>query len=80
MIAFLRLLNRLKVSSVVIAGFDGFKTSYNETYADQALPTLGSGTNWGEVNREIAEMFAGFKAAVGDNMQIEFLTECPFDR
>lgn len=78
-IAFLRLLNKLKVSSVVIAGFDGFKTSYNETYADQALPTLGSGTNWGEVNREIAEMFAGLKAAVGDNMQIEFLTECPFD-
>lgn len=77
-IAFLRLLEKLNVSEVAIAGFDGFKSKYNETYADQALPTLNSDGNWDKVNQEILAMFKDFKATVGDSMQIEFLTESCF--
>lgn len=77
-IAFLRLLNRLKVQDVAIAGFDSFKTVYNETYADQALPTLNSDNNGEEVNREIQDMLTDFREATGDSMQIKLITESRF--
>ena len=36
----LRLLEKLQVKDVLLAGFDGFKNVYNESYADTALPPL----------------------------------------
>ena len=39
----LRLLHILHVKNVLIAGFDGFKTKYNESYADESLPNKREG-------------------------------------
>lgn len=78
-IAFLRLLNKLRVTDIAIAGFDSFKTKYNETYADQTLPTLNSDNNGEAVNQEIEDMLADFRAATGDSIRIQFVTESRFD-
>jgi len=75
----LRLLSKLSVYDVAVAGFDGFKTKYNESYADAALPTLNPNNDWGELNREITDMFSDFKASAGRDMVIRFITESIFD-
>lgn len=79
MILCLRLISRLKQSEVFIAGFDGFKTAYNESYADASLPTLNPGGKWDELNLEIKDMFKDFKESVADKMKISFVTESFFD-
>lgn len=75
----LRLLNKLDVSNVAIAGFDGFKTSYNESYADSSLPTLNPNGKWEELNKEIKDMFKDFVMSSKDKMNIEFVTESIFE-
>ena len=75
----LRLLRKLEVKEVYIAGFDGFKQTYNESYADASLPTINPGKKWEELNEEIKEMFADVKAA-SPNMQIHFLTESLYEQ
>lgn len=75
----LRLLGRLGVSDVALAGFDGFKTMYNESYADPSLPTLNPDNKWDELNEEIKDMFQDVKLSVGSKMKIEFVTESIFD-
>ncbi len=75
----LRLLSKLHVQDVAISGFDGFKTKYNESYADASLPTLNPDNNWAQLNDEIRDMFLSFKRSVGDGMKIEFVTESIFD-
>ena len=74
----LRLLNRLDVPDVALAGFDGFKTAYNESYADPSLPTLNPDGKWGELNEEIKDMFRDFVLATKGKMNIEFVTESIF--
>ena len=76
----LRLLSRLKVKDVIIAGFDGFKTKYNESYADENLPTLNPNGKWDELNAEILDMYQDFVRAVQGRMNISFVTESYFDR
>lgn len=76
----LRLLDKLHVSDVVIAGFDGFKHRYNESYADISLPTLNPDNRWDELNNEIDDMFQDFKASAQKNMNIKFITDSIFDR
>ena len=73
----LRLLDKLHVQKVSLAGFDGFKHKYNESYADAALLTLNPDNKWDELNEEINDMFQNFKAS--SNMKIAFLTESIFD-
>lgn len=73
----LRLLDKFHVQKVSLAGFDGFKYKYNESYADAALPTLNPDNKWDELNEEINDMFQNFKAS--SNMKIAFLTESIFD-
>ncbi len=70
----LRLLNKLDVPDVALAGFDGFKTAYNESYADPSLPTLNPEGKWGELNEEIKDMFRDFVLAAKAKMHIEFVT------
>lgn len=70
----LRLLKQLEVKEIYIAGFDGFKESYNESYADISLPTINPGKKWEELNEEIKDMFVDFKSSASD-ITIEFLTE-----
>jgi len=57
----LRLMDRLGVKKVFLAGFDGFKTKYNESYADPYLPSLNPDNQWEELNEEIKDMFCDFK-------------------
>ena len=74
----LRLLNKLDVSNVALAGFDGFKTAYNESYADSSLPTLNPNGKWAELNEEIKDMFNDFVISSKDKMNIKFVTESIF--
>ena len=75
----LRLLNRLNADYVYIAGFDGFKTRYNESYADGSLPTLNPDNKWDELNREIVAMYKSLHDSIKDKVKVEFLTESIFD-
>lgn len=73
----LRLMDRLHAKEVYLAGFDGFKNIYNESYADESLPTLNPGNKWNELNDEISEMFADVKATT--KLEIIFITESLFE-
>ena len=75
----LRLMNNLRVKNVTLAGFDGFKDNYNDSYADVLLPSLNPKNNWTELNEEIKNMFADVLAAVKGTMSITFLTDSIFD-
>ena len=70
----LRLLNKLKIKDVYLAGFDGFKQHYNETYADQTLPTLNPENNWEFLNKEIQEMFDDFLLTTNGETKVHFIT------
>ena len=74
----LRLLKHLNAKEVYLAGFDGFKQSYNASYADSSLPTVNPGKKWEELNEEIKDMFADVKNSSGD-MKITFLTESMYE-
>lgn len=75
----LRLLYRLEVSEVEVAGFDGFKNKYNESYADASLPTLNPEGKWDELNAEIKDMFMDVKDSTSDHMRISLVTESVFE-
>ena len=75
----LRLLKQLEVKNVFISGFDGFKETYNESYADASLPTINPGKKWDELNEEIKDMFKDVKKSAKD-MQITFLTESVYEQ
>lgn len=75
----LRLLNKIGAPHVVIAGFDGFRTKYNESYADPNLPTLNPDNQWDALNEEITDMFLDFRQSIGAKMKLEFLTESCFN-
>lgn len=76
----LRLMDKLRQREVAIAGFDGFKHKYNESYADISLPTLNPDNKWDELNDEIQEMFDDFKLTTKTTMNIEFVTDSLFNR
>ncbi|MBQ6553758.1 MAG: hypothetical protein IJL89_00870 [Firmicutes bacterium] len=76
----LRLMDHLGMEKVAIAGFDGFKTGYNESYADPFLPTLNPGKKWEELNNEILSMFTEFKRGAKHCRSVEFVTESFFDK
>ena len=76
----LRLLNQLNINNIAIAGFDGFKTKYNESYADESLPTLNPDNKWGELNEEVKEMFRDFVESTQGKMKIQFVTESYFGK
>lgn len=75
----LRLLNKLHVLDVALAGFDGFENGYSESYADISLPHLNPGKKWEDLNAEIKDMFIDFKNTTSDYMNIEFVTDSKFD-
>lgn len=79
-IMFLRLLNRLHINNVTLAGFDGFSNNYSESYFDVLLPSLNPKGNWNELNNEIKSMFDDFKEVTSKTMNIKFLTKSIFDK
>ena len=70
----LRLLNRIGVKDVYIAGFDGFKEDYDDSYADISLPNLNPENKWVELNDEIGSMFRELADSLKGRMNISFLT------
>lgn len=74
----LRFLDKLHVTDVALAGFDGFKHAYNESYADSSLPTLNPDNRWDELNDEIMDMFQDFRASTVHTMNITFITDSIF--
>ena len=78
-ISALRLLNSIGTKKVAIAGFDGFRHAYNESYADPSLPTLNPDNRWDELNVEISSMFEDVHASTKGSMEISFVTESLFD-
>ncbi len=75
----LRLLEQLRIKNIAIAGFDGFKHRYNESYADVSLPSLNPDNDWDRINSEIKDMLNDFKASMNYNVTIRFVTASEFD-
>lgn len=75
----LYLLERLDAENVAIAGFDGFKNKYNESYADKLLPSLNLNGDWDKLNEEIHRMFIRFKETAEKCKKIEFVTKSIFE-
>ena len=75
----LRLLDWLGIGKVTVAGFDGFKTRYNESYGDPYLPSLNPGGHWDELNREILEIYRDFLRNAKVCREPKVLTESYFE-
>lgn len=75
----IRLLNRIGVKDVYIAGFDGFKEDYGDSYADNTLPNLNPENKWVELNEEIRGMFKELYESVKGRMNITFLTSSIYE-
>ncbi|MBR1723617.1 MAG: aldolase catalytic domain-containing protein [Ruminococcus sp.] len=75
----LRLLDFLGVTGVAVAGFDGFRDKYNESYADPTLPSLNAGGDWAALNEDIKAMFTAFRREARCLREVEFLTESYFN-
>lgn len=76
----LRLLNKLHIENIALAGFDGFKHEYSESYADTTLPTLNPDNKWDELNTEIKDMFEDFKSTTASSMNITFITDSIYNK
>ena len=75
----LRFMDKLKLTHLALAGFDGFKSTYNESYADESLPSLNLKNNWDEVNQEIRDMFHDFIQSANYCRQVDFITDSIFN-
>lgn len=58
-----------------LAGFDGFKFKYNESYCDPFLPSLNAEGKWEELNMEITDMFLDVVKSLKEKVNISFLTD-----
>ena len=77
----LRLLDRLPVKSIGIAGFDGYdyKSENKPNYADEKLERASVGDNPREVNEEILSMLADFACTRNGKAEIQFVTKSRFE-
>lgn len=74
----LRIMVDMGVEDIYIAGFDGFKNNYNESYADASLPTLNPEGNWDELNEEIKDMYHDVISNIKSS-RITFITDSIFE-
>lgn len=74
-ICLLRLLNKLNVKKVFVAGFDEFSFKYNESYADPKLPTVHGIEDCDKFNEELKDIFSDLLMRVNGEMIISMLTE-----
>ena len=72
-------MNKLNVRNIYIAGFDGFKNKYNESFSDPSLPTLNPDNKWDELNEEIKDIYRDFYQSVEGKMNINFITDSIFE-
>lgn len=79
-IMLLRLLDILGVSSIAIAGFDGYDPS-RSNYATKTLELTTSNVDPVEMNRELTEMLEDYQATrVHQDAKVSFVTESRFER
>jgi len=74
----LRMLDWLGRERVTVAGFDGFRQVYNESYADPLLPSLNPENGWDALNGEIRDMFRELRENAVSLREITMLTESYF--
>ncbi len=75
----LRFFDRMNIPKISVAGFDGFKSQYNESFADEFLPSLNNGNDWNELNEEIRDMFHDFKNNAHNCKNIVFITSSYYE-
>jgi len=68
------------MESVAVAGFDGFRKQYNESYGDPYLPSQDPEIDWDMLNDEIVRLFRSFRKNAQHCRDIEFLTESYFNQ
>lgn len=78
-ICVLRLLDKLNVKRITIAGFDAFSERYNDSYGDPKLPTVHDVEDWDKFNDEIKDMFEDFCRRTESCVEIKFLTNSYYD-
>lgn len=76
----LRFMDKLRADTVFLAGFDGFRHQYNESYADEHIPAVNTSDDWDGLNDEILDMFRDFRNTAVCTRNVKFLTESIFDR
>lgn len=74
----LRLLDKLHVKEVAIAGFDGFTSNRDLNYADTSLPPIDPHKPWNELNEEIKSMLDDFCMMTENRMTLSFITKSKF--
>lgn len=79
-ISCLRFMDKLHIGNVFLAGFDGFRHKYNESYGDALLPAINTSDDWDALNDEIYDMFSNFKNTSLYCKNIEFLTDSIFNK
>lgn len=75
----LRLMAAIPGAKVAIAGFDGFKKDYNESYADPNLPTISRIDDVNKLNEEITEIYRDFRKGTKELLPVRFITESIFE-
>lgn len=75
----LRLLRRVGISKLTIAGFDGFAKEKNN-YIDESFHNERHMHEFEDLNRELALMFEEFVNSISDKTQINFLTPSIFEK
>ena len=75
MIMCLRLLDKLNVSDIALAGFDGYQGNITENYMDITLQTLNTDKEQDLLNKEIKEMYQEYKTAVDNKINLHFITD-----
>ena len=75
----LRLLNKVHVSDVALAGFDGFSEDISKNYYDISLPAINPGKTWELLNNEIKDMFQDFINTTSGKISIKFITDSIFN-
>ena len=78
-ILLLRLLNKLKVKDIYIAGFDGFFKGQNYSKAHEELESYDEYEKYIELNKELKEMLVDFKNEISNDVNINFITESKFE-
>lgn len=75
----LNLLDKVGVSSIIFAGFDGFNYEKETNYNDPSFQNDRYVDRFGEMNAEIKKMFDEYMLRVQDKCNISFLTPSIFD-
>ena len=73
----LRLLNKLNVKEIYLAGFDGY--SIGENYIDSNMEIGLSAEEIEEFNNDLLNMMNNFKETTKDRIRLTFVTESRFD-